>query len=86
MSGQCMPKCVEFPWAKLDRVNEELEALCNQGIIKPVTQPSDWLSNIAVREKPNGKLEYFDQSQTINRAIRRPKYTIPTIEEKLPLL
>ena len=24
--------------------------------------------------------------QTINKAIQRPKYTIPTIEEKLPLL
>ena len=34
------------PVAKLDRVNEELERLSNEGIIKPVTQPSDWLSNI----------------------------------------
>ena len=28
----------------------------------------------------------FDPSQTINKTIKRPKYTIPTIEEKLPLL
>ena len=40
-----------------------------------------------VKEKPKGKLRIcFDQSQTINKAIKRPKYTIPTIEEKLPLL
>lgn len=75
------------PVAKLGRVNEELERLCNEGIIRPVTQPTDWLSNILVKEKPNGKLRIcIDPSQTINRAMRRPKYTIPTIEEKLPYL
>ena len=40
-----------------------------------------------VKGKPNGKLRIcIDPSQTINRAIRRPIYSIPTIEEKLPLL
>ena len=73
--------------AKLGRVNEELKRLSSEGIIKPVTQPTDWLSNILVKEKPNGKLRIcIDPSQTINKAIRRPNYTIPTIEEELPLL
>jgi len=73
--------------AKLDKVNDELKRLCDEGIIRPVTQPTDWLSNILVKEKPNGKLQIcIDPSQTINKAIRRPKYTIPTIGEKLPQL
>ena len=55
--------------------------------MKPVRQPTDSLSNILVEEKPLGKIRIcIDPSQTINRAIRRPKYTIPAIEEKLPLL
>ena len=29
------------PVAKLDRVNEELKRLCDEGIIRPVTQPTD---------------------------------------------
>ena len=75
------------PVAKLDKVNEELGRLCEEGIIRPVTQPTDWLSNMLVKEKPNGKLRIcIDPSQTINKAIKRPKYTIPTIEERLPLL
>ena len=75
------------PVVKLDKVNEELERLSNEGIIKLVIQPTDWLSNILVKEKPNRKLRIcIDPSQTINRAIRRPKYTMLTIEEKLPLL
>ena len=75
------------PVAKLDKVNEELKRLCDEGIIKPVTQSTDWLSNILIKEKPNGKLRIcIDSSQTINKVIRRPTYTIPTIEEKLLLL
>ena len=76
-----------FPVSKLDKVNEELSRLCDNGTIKPVTQPTDWLSSILVKEKPNGNIRIcIDPSQTINKAIRRPMYTIPTIEEKLPLL
>ena len=76
-----------FPVEKMGRVNEEFERLCNEVIIRPVTQPTDWLSNILVKEKPNGKLRiYIDPSQNISRVIQRPKYTTLTIEEKLPLL
>ena len=56
------------PVAKLDRVNEELQRLSNEGIIKPVAQPTDWLSNIPVKEKPNGKLRIcIDPSQTTSK-------------------
>ena len=72
------------PVSKLDRVNDELKRLCDNGIIRPVTQPTDWLSNTLVKEKPNGKLRIcIDPSQIIYKATRSPKYTIPTIEEKL---
>ena len=71
----------------MGRVNEEIERLSSEGIIKPVTQPTAWLSNILVKEKPNGKLRVcIDPSQTISSAIRRPKYPTTTFEEKLPLL
>jgi hypothetical protein len=75
------------PVAKLDKVNEELKRLCDEGTITLVTQPTDWLSNMLVKEKPDGSIRIcIDPSQTINKAIKRPIYTIPTIEEKLPLL
>ena len=54
--------------------------MTNEGIIKTVAQTTDWLSNILVKEKPHGKIRiWIDPSQTINRAIRRPKYTIPLL-------
>ena len=80
------PRCC-IPVSKLDKVNEELARLCDNGTIKPVMQPTNWLSNILVKEKLNGNIRIcIDPSQTINKGIRRPVYTIPTIEDKLPLL
>ena len=76
-----------IPIAKLHNVNAELERLCEDGTIAPVTQPTESLSNMLVKEKSNGKIRIcIDPSQTINKAIRRLVYTIPTIEEKLPHL
>ena len=43
-----------IPVSKLDKVNKELSRLCDNGTTKPVTQPTDWLSNILVKERPNG--------------------------------
>ena len=45
------------------------------------------LESIQVKDKPNGKLRIcIDPIQTSKKTIRRPKYTMPTIEEKLPKL
>ena len=76
-----------IPVSKLDKVNEELSRLCDNEAIKPVTQPTEWLWNMMIKEKPDGKFRIcIDPSQTINKAICRSVYTIPTIEDKLPLL
>ena len=57
------------------------------GQLSQSRNPTKWLSNILIKEKLDGKLRIcIDPSQTINKAIRRSVYTIPTIEEKLPLL
>ena len=45
-----------IPVFKLDKVNKELSRLCDNGTIKPVTQLTDWLSNILLKEKPNGNI------------------------------
>ena len=43
--------------------------------------------NMLVKEKPNSKFRIcIDPSQTINKSIKRPKHTIPTIEEKVSLV
>ena len=54
------------PVAKLYRVNEELKRLCEKGIITPVTQPTDWLSNqsgisLNLRTGPTRHATLFNQ-------------------------
>ena len=48
------PTC-QVAVAKLNRVGEELKRLCKEEIRRPLTQPMDWLSNMLVKEKQNGK-------------------------------
>ena len=52
-----------IPVSKLHKVNEELSRLCGNGTIKPVTQPTDWSSNILVRGETQWKHQDMYRSQ-----------------------
>ncbi|KAF7647501.1 hypothetical protein LDENG_00171580 [Lucifuga dentata] len=51
------------------------------GIIKRVTEPTQWISNMVVMEKPG--MHCIDPS-ALNKALQRSHYQMPTIEEILP--
>ena len=44
------------PLALKSKLKEELDRLEALGVITKVTKPTDWVSNLVVAEKPNGKL------------------------------
>ena len=46
----------KLPVAIRDRVKDELDHLCREDIIEPVTEPSAWISALLVVVKPNNKL------------------------------
>lgn len=75
------------PMAKLNKVNEELERISNEGIIKPHNPHTSFQTSWS-RKGETGKIRIcIYPSQTINKATRRPKYIIPTTDKKkLPLL
>ncbi len=62
-------------------VKEKLEDMVAQGIIVPVTEPSDWVSSLAYSWKANGKLRVCLDPKDLNKAIRRDHYRTPTVEE-----
>ena len=77
------------PVSKLDSIKAALDIYEATGQLIRVSEPTDWISNMVVREreptptKP-GKIRIcLDPSQILNKAIRRPKYIIPTLEENL---
>ena len=46
----------KLPIALQSRVKNELDSLCYLGIISPINEPTQWVSQMAVVEKHNGEL------------------------------
>ena len=50
-------------------------------IIRKMEKPTDWVSNLVVVRKPNGKLRICLDPHDLNKAIMRPHYPLPTLEQ-----
>ena len=72
---------------KLPIIKEALDKLIETGQLVRVNEPTPWISNMVVRERPASATKpakvciCLDPSQTVNKAIIRPVYPIPTLEE-----
>ena len=51
------------------------------GIIVPVNEPTEWVNQLVVAEKPNGKLRICLDPHDHNEAILREWYEMPTAEQ-----
>ena len=71
------------PLSKRLKEKAAIERYVKEGILEKVTQPTSWCSNILCREQPNKFRVCIDPSQTINQAIERPVYQMPTLNEHL---
>ena len=73
------------PIAIRDKVKEKLEDLESKGIVEKVTIPTEWISSMVVVTKPS-KIRICLDPQDLNKAVIRPKYQMPTLDELLPKL
>ena len=71
------------PYAIKDKVKEELDRMVQLEVIEKVNEPTDWVNSIVVAEKPNGKLRLCLDPKDLNKAIKRPHYSMKTLEEAL---
>lgn len=69
-----------------ERLREQLNEMEKKGIITEITQPTDWVNSIVVKEKPNGKLRICLDPRDLNNALKRDHYPTPTLEEITPAL
>lgn len=73
------PTCV--PIALRHRLKEELQNMEKQQVIVKVTEPTDWVNSM-VAEKPRiGKLRVCLDPKDLNKAINRPHYPLPTLND-----
>ncbi|XP_072169477.1 uncharacterized protein [Diadema setosum] len=66
-------------------LKDKLTDLEHRGIIPKVTQPTDWISSMVVVRKPQ-KMRICLDPRDLNRALKRPHYPIPVINDILPNL
>ena len=69
------------PIALQPKLKEELDRMEKLGVISKVTEPTDWVSNLVVVEKENGKLRVCLDPKDLNQAIKRPHLQLPTAED-----
>ena len=51
-----------------------------------MTEPTEWVSQMAVVHKPNGKLCVCIDPQPLNAAFKREHYRLPVLDDVLPKL
>lgn len=66
-------------------MKEKIADLKGKGIIKKETEPTDWISGIVVVANPN-KIRICLDPKDLHKALKRPKYQMPTLDELLPKL
>ena len=74
------------PLELMAKLNAELAEMEKEEIIARVTQPTDWVNSLVIREKPNGRLRLCLDPKVLNEAMKRDHYPTPTLEEITPKL
>ncbi|KAK7938626.1 hypothetical protein WMY93_001952 [Mugilogobius chulae] len=70
------------PIALRARLKEELDKMEDSKIITKVTEPTEWVNALVVVENPKKpKLRICLDPRDLNKAIQRPHYPLPTLED-----
>ena len=72
------------PVARHDKVKQELEKMEQHGIIKKVTQATEWVSSMVAAEKKNtDELRICIDPRDLNQALMRPHHALKTVDDIL---
>eukprot|EP00112_Aurelia_sp_Birch-Aquarium-sp1_P019543 Seg4849.1 transcript_id=Seg4849.1/GoldUCD/mRNA.D3Y31 product="putative protein K02A2.6" protein_id=Seg4849.1/GoldUCD/D3Y31 len=69
------------PYTKQAKWKELLDKMTTQGIIADVDQPTDWVNNLVITEKPDGSMKICLDPKPLNEAIRREHHRLPTADD-----
>ena len=80
----CQKPCRKVQFALQDKVKTELENLIERGILERVDEPTEWVSQMAVVEKSNGKVRICIDPRPLNEALMREHHKLSTLDDVLP--
>jgi len=69
-----------------EKVSNELNRMETEGVIRKVTEPTDWCAPMVVVLKKNGSVRICVDLKGLNKFVKRERYVIPTINDILPKL
>ena len=76
-----LPRRCQCPIHLKDEVKTELDKMEELGVIANMSARTDWVSSIVYSRKSNNKLRTCLDPKDLNRAIKRPHYKTPTLDE-----
>ena len=76
----------KVPQPLLKTVKEEIEKMKKEGVISPVTEPTDWCSPMVVVPKPKGGVRLCIDLTSLNKAVKREAYPMASVDESLAKL
>ena len=79
---QIMPNR-RIPIALNDKLKVELKRLTELGVIAPMEEPTEWVSQIVLVKKPDGSVRLCIDPQELNKVIVRERYTLPTLDDSI---
>ena len=64
-----------------DEIETELKTMQDKGIIRSISEPTEWVNSLAYSRKSNGQLRICLDPKDLNNSIRRGHHHTPTLEE-----
>ena len=70
-----------IPYAKRAKLRQTVAKLQQQGIIQDVEGPTEWLHNLVITEKKDGRMRLCLDPRPLNKVIKRERHQIPTMAD-----
>jgi hypothetical protein len=64
-----------------EKVKRELQRMKDDGVIKEITEPTEWVSPMVPVVKPDGDVRICVDLKKLNKAVERERFIIPTIDD-----
>ena len=78
------PRRIALPL--VEKVQQEVNRMEREGVIQKVTEPTDWCAPMAVVLKKTGAVRICVDLRGLNKAVKRERYVLPTVEDVAPKL
>ena len=75
--------CRRVPFALQDKVKTQISSLVERGVLALETEPTEWVSQMALAEKSNGDIRICIDPAPLNEALMREHYKLPTLDDVL---